>query len=89
MTIVAPTRILAESVSCPLNKRRTRISSPAICMERNPSTLTKSAGKILKILVKQAKSKDYTKQRGNDVHYNNARRNSDGNESPSGNDTDA
>ena len=35
------------------------------------------------------KSNDYVKQRGNDAHYYDARRLSNGEESPSGNDTDA
>ena len=35
------------------------------------------------------KSNDYVKQRGNDAHYYNSRRPSNGEESPSGNNTDA
>jgi hypothetical protein len=42
-----------------------------------------------KNFAKTNKSNDYVKKRGNDAHYYDARRLSDGNESPNGNDTDA
>jgi hypothetical protein len=44
---------------------------------------------ILKNFAKTNKSNDYVKGRGYDAHYYDARRPSDGEESPSGNNTDA